>query len=67
MCEACYWGRPESYKHIALRVFRRLDVVWSEDEIEMYERLKERAERTRETMPGYVKSIIRKHLRKNSN
>ena len=27
VCGTCYWGSPESYKHVALRAIRRLDVV----------------------------------------
>ena len=54
ICNACYWGRPESYRHIALRV----DVVWTEDEVEHYERLRERAEALGRTMPDYVKSVL---------
>lgn len=62
VCESCYWASPESYKHIALRRVRRLDVIWTEHEVEVYERLKKCAKNAREKMPDYVKAIIRKHL-----
>lgn len=57
-CNACYWGKPESYKHIALRVIRRLDIVWAEDEVEHYERLQGRAEEIGQPMPAYVKAVL---------
>ena len=44
VCQSCYWAHPESYKHIALRVVRRLDIVWAEHEVEVYERLRRRVE-----------------------
>jgi len=43
-------------------MMRRLDVVWTEREVEMYERLQRRVKMTEESMPDYVKAIIRKHL-----
>lgn len=62
ICHACYWAHPESYIHIALRAVRRLDVVWTEQEVDEYERLKRRAEVTGQEMPVYVKAVIRDHL-----
>jgi hypothetical protein len=37
-------------------------VVWTEHEIEMYEKLKRRVETLDESMPDYVKAVIKKHL-----
>lgn len=63
ICNACYWGRPESYSHIALRQIRRLDIVWSGDEVERYERLRRRAEALHQQLPGYVKAVLDAHAR----
>jgi hypothetical protein len=65
ICQACYWAHPESYKHIALRIVRRLDITWTEHEIAVYEKLKQRAEIAEESMPDYVKAVIRNHLGEN--
>jgi len=67
VCESCYWARPEDYKHIALRAIRRLDVVWTEKEIEVYERLRALACRSGARIPDYVKTVIAKHLRNQSH
>lgn len=56
ICLKCYWGRPESYVHVALRKIRRLDIVWDSDEVEVYEKLKAYSEG--EPMPEYVKAIL---------
>lgn len=62
ICATCYWANTESYRHIGLRAIRRVEVVWSEDEINEYERLKRQAEACGEPVPDYVKSIIKRHL-----
>lgn len=62
ICRKCYWAFPESYEHIAMRPVRRADILWSEWEVEDYERLKQRTEQLQKNIPGYVKEIINAHL-----
>ena len=62
VCLTCYWANPENYAHIALREIRRIDVIWDEDEIQTYERLKKEAKTNKYPVPDYVKRILRKHL-----
>lgn len=62
ICRTCFWAYPENYAHVAMRSIRRLDVVWLEDEIKDYERLKEMALSLQKELPDYVKEIVRKHL-----
>jgi hypothetical protein len=50
------------YSHIALREVRRLELLWEEDEVQTYERLKEVAKETQYRMPDYVKRVIKEHL-----
>ena len=63
VCRACYWAYPESYKHIALRNIRRLEVVWTEDEVAVYEALAKRANAASSEMPDYVKKVLEAHIR----
>ena len=73
VCEACYWASPNQYSHVGLRLIRRLDITWSEDEIADYERIVSlanegidrsqgqkgfREERAR--IPDFVKKVLRK-------
>lgn len=60
VCAICYWSSPDSYKHIALKLIRRLDIVWEEDEIKIYEKIKEKAGKEEEDMPEFIKSILHK-------
>lgn len=62
ICNTCYWGRPESYRHIALREVRRLDIVWAEEEVKYYQGLRERAEELGSSMPDYVKAILETYI-----
>jgi len=62
ICESCYWSDPECYKHIGLRKIRRLDIIWDEHEIELYEILIQKAQADHKSMPDYVKKVLRGHL-----
>lgn len=37
ICADCFWAFPEKYTHIAMRQERRLDVVWSGEEVAHFE------------------------------
>lgn len=62
ICQSCYWAPPRRYKHIAMRESRRLDVVWIENEVHDYERLRKQADAAGEPMPQYVKEVLKKSL-----
>jgi len=62
-CNACYWAHPDSYDHIALRPFRRLDIVWADEEVKDYDYLKGKASEHDEPMPEFVKEVLRKHFK----
>jgi hypothetical protein len=66
ICKTCYWAYPESYKHIAMRDIRRLDLLWSGEEIADYDILLKEAEKVREEAQKYVKNLLRNHF-KNKN
>lgn len=63
ICNTCYWVQPESYEHIVLRPIRRLELVWEEQEVEIYEQLKQQAQALDEPIPAYIKAVLEKHLR----
>ena len=62
ICLNCYWAKPENYIHVALREIRRTDILWNEDEVEAYEKLKKLAAENEFQIPDYVKKVIKKHL-----
>jgi hypothetical protein len=67
VCKACYWAYPESYKHIAMRDIRRIDLLWSGDEVADYEILIDEAAKAQEEAPEYVKNVLRSHFKNKSS
>ncbi len=63
VCKTCYWANPENYKHIALRLIRRLDVTWAEEEVHEYDRLKELSKHAEKDLPDFVKGCLRRILK----
>jgi len=63
ICRSCYWAYPDNYTHIALRQVRRADIMWTEREVEVYEKLKKRTLQLQKNIPGYVKEIVKEHLK----
>lgn len=66
VCRACYWASPDDYTHIAMRQVRRADIMWTKNEIEIYEKLKKRTIQLQKKIPSYVKEIIENHLKSKS-
>ena len=62
VCLKCYWANPENYVHVALREVRRTDILWDENEVELYEKLKASAIQNQFPIPEYVKKVVEKHL-----
>ncbi len=66
-CQSCYWAYPESYKHIAMRDVRRLDLLWSGEEVAEYEVLMGEVAKVQEEAPEYVKKVLRNHFKRKSS
>jgi len=62
VCQSCYWVNPSGYLHVALRLIRRMDISWTEDEIHEYEKLQRMAKASQQDLPDFVKSILKRTL-----
>lgn len=62
VCLKCYWANPENYVHIALREIRRADIIWEEDEVQIYEKLKRQAEQNFSPLPEFVKKVVKQFV-----
>jgi hypothetical protein len=62
VCHQCYWANPNTYNHVAMRDIRRLDVVWTGQEILDYEKIKKIAKKAREPLPNFVKKALRRSI-----
>jgi len=63
ICLSCYWAYPENYVHIAMRQVRRVDLPWLEDDVEIYERLRQRAISLEKEIPEFIKEILAREIR----
>ena len=61
ICKTCYWASPENYTHIAGNPIRRLEIVWRNSEVSVYDRLKSKV-KSNEDFPDYVKQVLKKHV-----
>lgn len=39
-CRSCYWAYPDSYDHAAMEPERRIDLVWTGDQVRVYDGLR---------------------------
>lgn len=62
ICRRCYWAFPEDYDHVAMRQARRVDIMWTGEEVSVYDRLKKRTIELQKDIPDYIKEIIEKHI-----
>lgn len=58
VCKTCYYAYPEKYQHIAGRKERKLDIVFKNDEIELYEKIVKQAELHNISYQRELKRII---------
>lgn len=63
VCQTCYWAHPLKYEHIALRLIRRLDITWTEQEIREHDQLLELSKDAQIELPEYVKNVLRNVLK----
>lgn len=55
ICKACLWALPENYSHIAEIPSRRVELVWTGNEVAAFERLKREAKRSGIELAAYIK------------
>ncbi len=63
VCKTCYWASPEKYAHIALRIVRRLDIVWTGEEVPDYDKLVKMSKDAKAELPSFVKEVLQRHTK----
>lgn len=64
ICLSCYWAEPTTYSHAAMQQQRRVDLVWIDDEVTDFERVREEAEHHQTSISEEIKRILRNTLDK---
>jgi HNH endonuclease len=60
ICRSCYWADSNSYLHVAMHQQRRAEIVWVDEEVNDFEKLKVEAEQNQISVPEQIKRIIKK-------
>ena len=60
VCRSCFWAFPESYTHVAGEQVRRIHIEWRGAEVDVFERLRMRAEREDTTVAALLKRLARR-------
>lgn len=58
ICQSCYWAYPESFTHIATKEERRVDIVFSGEELKQYQKIVEKAITNKSTIQDEIKKLI---------
>ncbi|MEY8516559.1 hypothetical protein AALC25_06410 [Lachnospiraceae bacterium 29-84] len=58
MCKACYYAYPEKYQHIAGKIEKRLDIVFKDEDISLYNQIVEQAKLHNIPCQSVVKRMI---------
>lgn len=58
-CQSCYWAYPESFTHIATKEERRVDIVFSGEELKQYQKAAEKAIANNTTIQDEIKKLMR--------
>jgi hypothetical protein len=58
LCKSCYWASPERYTHIALQQIRRVEIVWSGEEVSRYGAIAKAARRRHLPIQSFIKTLL---------
>lgn len=62
ICQACYWGNPINYSHIATLAVRRIELIWQGEEIHTFEALQRLATNKGLDLATFLKHIIKLYI-----
>ncbi|NRB38345.1 MAG: HNH endonuclease [Pseudomonadales bacterium] len=58
-CRRCFWAFPEKYDHVAMKEERTLSITWSQDEINAYNQLCNKANNLKTTPQALIKQLFK--------
>lgn len=65
MCKTCYYAYPEEYQHIAGEMEKKLNIVFSKEDMELYNQIVEQAKFHDISYQSAVKRMIEYYQRMN--
>lgn len=61
-CQSCFWANPSDYAHIGMQKIRRLELIWQDEDIAIFEALSRLAQAQSETPDSLAKKIIHAYV-----
>lgn len=58
ICQTCFWASPEDYKHIAETPSRRVEIVWSGEEVAGFDKVATEAKASGLEVVAYIKKKL---------
>jgi hypothetical protein len=58
ICSTCYWAFPNAYEHIAMKEERRVDVVFTNGEVRIIDKLRDAARKDGVSIQTTIKDIL---------
>ncbi len=58
ICQQCYWANPEQHKHVAMRPFRRAEIVWEGGDCRAFDEFEAKCRREGITLAEGLKKLI---------
>jgi len=58
ICKKCFWASPENYSHIAETPSRRIELVWTGEEIADFEKITKKAQAGGMDLTKYIKKVL---------
>ncbi len=58
VCRQCYWAFPESYRHVAMKPIRRIDIAWTGQETDVFDTVVKKANEIGMSPDQFIKNII---------
>lgn len=62
ICKTCYWCSPLDYQHIAMTYEKRVPLVFSNDEIQLYEKIHKLSQQQQEVTQKTIIDLLKKSI-----
>ena len=57
-CQSCYWADPEKHTHVAMEELRRIDVVFSRDEVNSFDKFRKQAQQRSQSVRDRIREFV---------
>ena len=58
-CKSCCWAFPDGFTHVAMKQERRIDVTFTQEELQKYQILQQKAQKNGSSIQSEIKKLIR--------